>query len=70
MANTSITQSIKVIHHIESICPTAEIKRVDSKKGIILNSNLDTSTDEHFDVLESLNEFITVERITINVKFY
>ena len=67
MANTSITQAIKVISHIESICPTAEITRVDSKKGIILNTNLDTTTCDFFDVLESMDEFIEVEQITINV---
>ena len=65
--NTAITQAIKVISCIESICPTAELKRVDSKKGIIINTNLDTSTEEYFDVLESMNEFIEVEQITINV---
>ena len=70
MANTtnpSIAQAIKVISHIEAICPTAEINRVDSKNGIILNTNLDTTTCEFFDVLESMNEFIEVEQITINV---
>ena len=65
--NTNIAQAIKVISYVESICSSAEITRVDSKKGIILNTNLDTSTDEYFDVLESINEFITVEQITINV---
>ena len=68
MTNTAITQAIKVISCIESICPTAELKRVDSKKGIIINTNLDTSTEEYFDVLESMNEFIEVEQITINVE--
>ena len=65
--NANITQAIKVISHIESICPTAEINRVDSNKGIILNTNLNTTTCEFFDVLESINEFIEVEQITINV---
>lgn len=69
MANTSITQATKVISYIESICPTAEITRVDSKNGIIIKHNLDTTTEEYFVVLESLNEFITVEQITINVEF-
>ena len=65
--NTSIAQAIKVISYIEYICPTAEIKRVDSNKGIIINTNLDTTTEEYFEVLESMNEFIEVEQITINV---
>lgn len=69
MANTNITQAIKVISYIEHICPTAEITRVDSKNGIILNTNLNTTTEEYFDVLESMNEFIEVEQITINVEF-
>lgn len=65
--NTAIAQAIKVISCIETICPTAEIKRFDSKKGIILNTNLDASTEDFFDVLESMNSFIEVEQITISV---
>ena len=65
--NTTITQAIKVISHIEHICPTAEIKRFDSKKGIVFNTNLDITTKEHFYVLESMIDFIEVEQITINV---
>ena len=67
--NTAIAQAIKVISCIEYICPTAEIKRFDSKKGILFNTNLDTTTEEYFDVLESMNEFIEVEQITISVEF-
>lgn len=67
--NTNITQAIKVISYIESICPTAEITRVDSKNGIIINTNLDKTTEEYFYVLESINEFIEVEQITISVEF-
>lgn len=69
MANVTITQAIKVISYIENICPTAEITRVDSNKGITINTNLDITTEEYFYLLESMNEFITVEQITISVEF-
>ena len=65
--NTAITQAIKVISCIESLCPTAELKRVDSKKGIIINTNLGTTSEAYFYVLESMNSFIEVEQITISV---
>ena len=65
--NTNIDQAIKVISYIEHICPTTEIKRFDSKKGIVFNTNLDKTTEEHFYVLESMKDFIEVEQITINV---
>ena len=65
--NTAITQAIKVITIIEQICPTAELVRFDSKNGIIFSSNLINSSVEYFDVIESINEFIEVEGININV---
>ena len=69
MANVTITQAIKVISYIEHICPTAEITRVVSNKGITINTNLDTTTEEYFDVIDSMIEFIEVEQISISVGF-